>query len=134
MCIRDSHPDIAVQLLEDKTVRLLPKVLTGALDLAFVRPPGRADKRLEFRDLLQETAIVAFPQRHALARRKSITLADIADEAMLVPDRRSRPHSHDLTIKLFEQAGLTPRIVQVADEKQTIIHLVATKLLSLIHI
>ena len=47
--------------------------------------------------LLQETAIVAFPQRHALAERKSITLADIADEPMLVPDRRSRPHSHDLT-------------------------------------
>jgi len=117
-----------VQLREDKTVRLLPKILTGALDLAFVRPPERPDKRLEFRDLLQETAIVAFPQRHALARRRSITLADIADEAMLVPDRRSRPHSHDLTIKLFEQAGLTPRIVQVADEKQTIIHLVATKL------
>ncbi|MCA1373453.1 MULTISPECIES: LysR family transcriptional regulator [unclassified Bradyrhizobium] len=125
---RVRHPDIAVQLLEDKTVRLLPRILTGALDLAFVRPPDRPDKRLEFRDLLQESAIVAFPRRHALAGRKAITLADIADESVLVPDRRSRPHSHDLTIKLFEQAGLTPRIVQVADEKQTIINLVATKL------
>ena len=122
------HPEIAVQLREDKTVRLLPKILTGALDLAFVRPPERPDKRLEFRDLLQETAIVAFPQRHALAGKKSITLADIAEEAMLVPDRRSRPHSHDLTINLFEQAGLTPRVVQVADEKQTIVNLVATRL------
>ncbi|MDA9545467.1 MULTISPECIES: LysR family transcriptional regulator [unclassified Bradyrhizobium] len=125
---RARHPDIAVQLLEDKTVRLLPKILTGAIDLAFVRPPDRPDKRLEFRDLLQESAIVAFPRRHALAGRKAITLADIAQEAMLVPDRRSRPDSHDLTVKLFEQAGLTPRIVQVADEKQTIINLVATKL------
>ncbi|WP_063921315.1 LysR family substrate-binding domain-containing protein, partial [Bradyrhizobium sp. DOA1] len=125
---RAGHPDIAVQLLEDKTVRLLPKILSGALDLAFVRPPDRADKRLEFRDLLQETAVVALPQRHALAKRRSITLADIAGEAMLVPDRRSRPHSHDLTVKLFERSGLTPRIVQVADEKQTIINLVATKL------
>ncbi|MBR0810797.1 LysR family transcriptional regulator [Bradyrhizobium diazoefficiens] len=125
---RVRHPEIAVQLLEDKTVRLLPKILSGALDVAFVRPPATADKRLEFRDLLQETAVVAFPQRHALAKRTSITLAEIADEAMLVPDRRSRPHSHDLTMKLFEQAGLTPRMVQVADEKQTIINLVATRL------
>jgi DNA-binding transcriptional LysR family regulator len=125
---RVRHPAIAVQLLEDKTVRLLPKILSGALDVAFVRPPATADKRLEFRDLLQETAVVAFPQRHALAKRTSITLAEIADEAMLVPDRRSRPHSHDLTMKLFEQAGLTPRMVQVADEKQTIINLVATRL------
>ena len=42
-----------------------------------------------------------------------------------MPDRRSRPHSHDLTIKQFLDAGLTARIAQVADEKQTIVNLVA---------
>jgi DNA-binding transcriptional LysR family regulator len=125
---RAGQPDVAVQLFEDKTVRLLPKLLSGALDLAFVRPPERADKRIEFRLLLQETAVVALSQRHALAGRQSVTLADIADQPLIVPDRRSRPHSHDLTVKLFEQAGLTPRIVQTADEKQTIVNLVATRL------
>jgi DNA-binding transcriptional LysR family regulator len=45
-----------------------------------------------------------------------------------VPDRRSRPHSHDLTVKLFEQANLTPHVVQVADEKQTIVNLVASRI------
>jgi DNA-binding transcriptional LysR family regulator len=45
-----------------------------------------------------------------------------------VPERRSRPHSHDLTIKLFEEAGLAPRIQEIADEKQTIVNLVAARL------
>ncbi|MFN5687878.1 LysR family transcriptional regulator, partial [Bradyrhizobium sp.] len=45
---REAHPDIAVQLMEEKTIRLLPKILSGALDLAFVRPPERTDPRLEF--------------------------------------------------------------------------------------
>ncbi len=125
---RAEHPDIAVQLVEDKTVRLLPKLLSGALDLAFVRPPDRADKRLEFQPLLMETAIVALSQRHALARRKSVSLADIADQPMIVPDRRSRPHSHALVMTLFEDAGLSPRVVQVADEKQTIVNMVAARL------
>jgi DNA-binding transcriptional LysR family regulator len=125
---RAQHPHIAVQLLEEKTIRLLPKILSGALDLAFVRPPDRADIRLEFRPLLLETAVVALPQRHALAARKSIALAEIADQPLIVPDRRSRPHSHDLTMKLHEEAGLTPRVVQVADEKQTIVNLVAARL------
>ncbi|WP_407178309.1 LysR family transcriptional regulator [Bradyrhizobium sp. STM 3562] len=125
---RVKHPEVAVQLLEEKTVRLLPKILSGALDLAFVRPPGRPDKRLELRPLLMETAVVALPQRHALAGRKSISLAEIADQPLIVPDRRSRPHSHDLTMKLFEEAGLQPRVVQVADEKQTIVNLVAARL------
>jgi hypothetical protein len=43
-----------------------------------------------------------------------------------VPDRGSRPHSRDLTVKLFE--GATPKIAGVADEKQTIVNLVAAKL------
>jgi DNA-binding transcriptional LysR family regulator len=125
---RSEHPEIAVQLLEEKTIRLLPKLLSGALDLAFVRPPERADKRLEFRPLLMETAVVALPQRHALAKRSSISLHELADQLMIVPDRRSRPHSHDLTMKLYEEAGLAPRVVQVADEKQTIVNLVAARL------
>ncbi|MFB9265464.1 LysR family transcriptional regulator [Bradyrhizobium erythrophlei] len=125
---RAAHPDVAVQLLEEKTIRLLPRLLSGALDLAFVRPPERPDKRIEFFPLLQETAVVALSQRHALARRTQIALPDIADQPLIVPERRSRPHSHDLTIKLFDEAGLTPRIHQIADEKQTIVNMVAARL------
>ena len=71
---------------------------------------------------------MAFPEKHPLARRKSVSLVDLAEEPLIVPDRRSRPHSHDLTVKLFEGAGLTPRIAEVADEKQTIVNLVAARL------
>ena len=43
-------------------------------------------------------------------------------------ERRSRPYSHDLTIKLFAEAGLQPNIAQYAEEKQTIVNLVAADL------
>jgi DNA-binding transcriptional LysR family regulator len=125
---RSKHPEVKVQLFEEKTIQLLPKILSGSLDLALVRPPGRADRRIEFRPLLKETAVVALPRTHALARRRFVALSDIAREPLIVPDRRSRPHSHDLTINLFEEAGLNPRIVQTADEKQTIVNLVAARL------
>ncbi|WIW50624.1 LysR substrate-binding domain-containing protein (plasmid) [Bradyrhizobium sp. 62B] len=125
---RATYPDVSVLLQEEKTVRLLPKLLSGAIDLAFVRPPEKMDRRLECEHLLMETAVVALPQRHALARRKWLALADIADQPMIVPDRRSRPHSHDLTMKLFEQARRTPRIAQLAEEKQTIVNMVAAGL------
>ena len=123
-----AHPEISVQLVEDKTARLLPKILSGALDLAFVRPPERMDARLEFMPLLQESAVVAVAQKHRLAHRKALRIGDIAEEPLIVPDRRSRPHSHDLTVKLFDHAGLRPRIAQIADEKQTIVNLVAAGL------
>ena len=125
---RKAHADVTVQLLEDKTIRLLPRLLSGAVDLAFVRPPGPRDKRIEFLHLFHESAVVAVPARHPLAGRKRLSIQSLADEPLIVPDRRSRPHSHDLTIKLFARAGLRPIIAQVAEEKQTIVNLVAANI------
>lgn len=122
---RLAHPDISVQLVEDKTVRLLPRLLSGSLDLALVRPPEMVDKSLDFAFLFHETAMVAVPECHKLAARAWVSIKDLADQPLIVPDRRSRPHSHDLTIKLFDEAGLQAYIAQVAEEKQTIVNLVA---------
>lgn len=125
---RTHRSSVTVQLVEDKTVRLLPRLLSGRLDLAFVRPPDNLDKRIELQMLFHETPVVAVPSRHKLANRSRIFVDTLVDQPLIVPDRRSRPHSHDLTIKLFEQAGLRPTISQVAEEKQTIVNLVAAKL------
>lgn len=120
------HPDIAVEMLEQKTIRLLPRVLTGRLDIAIVRPPDVWDSRLEYRPLFSETIVVAVPENHRLASKQSISVYDMIDEPLIVPDRASRPHSHDLTMKLFLEAGLTARVSQIAEEKQTIVSLVST--------
>ena len=125
---RKRRPEITVQLVEDKTIRLLPKVLSGRLDLAIVRPPESRDRRLEFLFLFQETAVVVVSDQHPLASKRRLTITDLADQPLIVPERRSRPHSHDLTMKLFAEAGLEARIVQIADEKQTIVNLVAAEL------
>ena len=125
---REQRPDVTVRLTEDKTIRLLPALLSGRLDMALVRPPQKPDKRLEFLFLLHETAVVAVPDHHPLASRKRVTVADLAEQPLIVPERRSRPHSHDLTMKLFAQAGLQARVIQIANEKQTIVNLVAAEL------
>ena len=125
---RKRQPDVTVQLVEEKTVRLLPRLLSGRLDLAFVRPPERPDKRLEFLFLLHETAVVAVADRHPLASRKRVSIADLENQPLIVPERRSRPHSHDLTMKLFAEAGCEARVAQIADEKQTIVNLVSAGL------
>jgi DNA-binding transcriptional LysR family regulator len=124
---RKHRSGVTVQLVEDKTVRLLPRLLSGRLDLAFVRPPENINKRIELLMLFHETPVVAIPSRHKLASRSRLFIETLVDEPLIVPDRSSRPHSHDLTIKLFAQAGLRPTISQVAEEKQTIVNLVAAK-------
>lgn len=125
---RERRPDVVVQMIENKTVRLLPRLLTGALDLAFIRPPEIPDKNLEFMFLFHETAIVAVPTRHVLADRERVSIQDLADQPVIVPERRSRPHSHDLTMQLFAEAGLQARVALFAEEKYTIVNLVAAEL------
>lgn len=122
---RDEYPELEIQLVEQKTIHLLPKLLSGSIDLAFCRPPDVRDPRLVFRTIFYESAVVALPQGHRLENAAQIEISDLADEPLIVPDRRSRPHSHDLTIKLFLDAGLTARIAQMAEEKHTIVNLVA---------
>lgn len=119
------HSEISVQLLEEKTVRLLPRLISGRLDLAFIRPPEIVDRNVKLVRLFNETAVVAVAEGHRLADRERIAVTELENEPLIVPDRRSRPHSHDLTIKLLTEAGLHVRIAQMADEKQTIVSLVA---------
>lgn len=125
---RQKRPDISIQLVEDKTVRLLPRVLSGRIDLALVRPPETAHKSLEFLFLFNETAVAAVPENHELALRDRVSVQDLAGQPLIVPDRRSRPHSHDLTMKLFAEAGLQAHVAQLAEEKNTIVNLVAAKI------
>jgi DNA-binding transcriptional LysR family regulator len=129
--IHDLHvidPELTVELTEDKSIRLLPKLLSGRLDLAIVRPGARLDARLRTRFLLHESAVVALPVDHPLSLGRSVSVAELSDVAMIIPERGSRPHSYDLTMKLFESVGLTPRIAQIAEEKQTILNMVAARI------
>jgi DNA-binding transcriptional LysR family regulator len=77
------------------------------------------------RPLFYETAVIAMPAEHPMAEWSEVSVESLVDEPLIVPERRSRPHSHDLTMDLFASVGLRPRIAQIADEKQTIINLVA---------
>jgi DNA-binding transcriptional LysR family regulator len=125
---KQKRPDVKFQLLEDKSLRLLPRLISGSLDLAFIRPPEKLDPLLEFKDLFFETAVVAVSVNHRLASMQSLTIVDLEYEPLIVPERRSRPHSYDLTMKLFAEAGLQTNVSQVAEEKQTIVNLVAAEL------
>lgn len=122
---RLSHPKVEVTLHEQKTIRLLPKLLSGRLDLAFVRCPETRNPRFHFQHLLSETTVVAVPEHHRLARHESVRVSDLAEEPLIVPERESRPHSHDLTMKLFLDSGFSARVAQIAEEKHTIVNLVS---------
>ncbi|MGV1822404.1 LysR family transcriptional regulator [Agrobacterium tumefaciens] len=122
---REQCPGIVTQLVEDKSIRLIPKLIAGRLDIVFIRPREGLSRNLSVRTLVHETPVIALAVTHPLAASNRVSVKELGDEPLIVPERRSRPHSYDLTMKLFQDVGLHPRIAQIADEKQTIINLVA---------
>lgn len=125
---REVVPDLEIVLVEDKTARMLPKMINGTLDVAFVRPPKMFRPQIEFEHLLDEPTVVALPPKHPLAEKNQLVVEDLIDVPLIVPSPRNRPHSYDLTMRLFRNIGLEPKIAQQAEEKQTIVNLVGAEI------
>jgi len=80
------------------------------LDVAVLRRP--VDERLyESERLFDEQFVALLAQTHALASRKSVKLAELAAEPLLMYDRCLGPGVYDKTLELHQAAGIRPQVV-----------------------
>jgi len=125
---RSAFPEIEVSLEERQSTELAVALREGRIDVAFVRPPLRTEEGLTLELLQQEDMVAAVPSGHALARRKSIELRDLAGEAFILYPRAVRPGLADAVVKACEKAGFAPRVEQYAPQLSATINLVAASL------
>lgn len=126
--IRDysrTHPEVGVILLEETTAHLLGLFGAQRLDAAFVRPAPGETGRLPARLLLREEMLVALPEGHALADRRSVPLAALADEPFILYPRRNGRALHDAIVGACQAAGFSPRVGQEAPQMGSTVTLVA---------
>jgi LysR family hydrogen peroxide-inducible transcriptional activator len=83
--IRAAWPDLRLRLVEATTADLLTDLHRGELDLALLSPP-LDDAGLEAAPLYREDFLLAVPTGHRLAGKRSLRLADLEDEALLLLD------------------------------------------------
>jgi DNA-binding transcriptional LysR family regulator len=77
------------------------------IDVGFLRPP--VDQvNLSCELLFEEEFTVVLPQKHPLARRKSVRLKEIADEPLIIFDRNFSSGLYDKILGLYSRQGLTP--------------------------
>ncbi len=121
-------PEADIHLTEDKSHKLIPRLISGWLDVVFVRPPEHIDAMLTTRFIANETCVLAVPAHHRLVSYDEVSIDDFRHEPVILPERRTRRHSHDLTMNIFKEGGSMPVIAQYAEEKQTILSFVAAGL------
>jgi DNA-binding transcriptional LysR family regulator len=113
--LRELAPQLQVEALRE-----------GRIDVGFVRAPF-AEPGLVSELVRSEPLVAALPSGHPLAARKLIPLSLLAKEPFVMFPRVRGPAYFDQLIRLCNQAGFTPRIVQEAPQLD-IVSLVAAGL------
>lgn len=108
-----AQPDVRVKLHDLSSEELLAGLRSGALQLVFLVRPTRAMLRgLHFEALVRDQMRVAVPPDHPLARRRSVSLAQLAAEPLVAYNRREYPEYHEYLDALFATVKARPRIVE----------------------
>ena len=81
--VRKALPRLQLRLYEYQTGLMLEKLHAGELDMGVLALPVDL-AGLEARELYREPFTVALPERHALAARDSVRLADLKGETLLL--------------------------------------------------
>src|SRR5690606_22130000 len=81
--IRTRFPQLELLLVEEKSDVLLERLQQGRLDAALLALPV-ADDQLHVEFLFEEPFVLAVPEAHPLADRGALSMADIAEERLLL--------------------------------------------------
>ncbi|WP_151482195.1 LysR family transcriptional regulator [Streptomyces albicerus] len=116
--VRAEHPDVQVELKLIDPEDPLPDVKEGRADLALVvRPDEAAQDGVRLVRLLDDPYLAVLPKGHRLAGRRTLALADLAEEPW-VGSEWPGP-CLDAQLSACEAAGFRPRFVVESEDYVT---------------
>jgi len=121
--IRRSLPRLQLRLYEYQTGPMLEKLHNGELDVGILALPVELGG-LESRELYREAFMVALPERHPLAARQTLRVADLKAETLLLLEEG---HClRDQALEVCSRAGLREQQDFRATSLETLRQMVAT--------
>lgn len=122
-----SHPDVHLELFEMTAQQQLEAFGRDEIDLGFSRPlPEPMPVDLEGLLLYQDTLVAVLPQEHALARRKRLSVKELAQEEFVLFERGQASGLFDRIISACGELGFSPRVVRQPAQMQTLLSQVAS--------
>lgn len=120
-----AFPKVRVQLKEESSPGLARDLEEREVELAIFDEAG-LKPNMDYQVLLTEDLLLALPSRHALAGKKSLSLRQIAGEPFIL--MKSGHGFRQITLDLFQKAGLKPDVVFESSGIETVQALVAAGL------
>lgn len=123
---RRSFPRVTLSLAEMPTLRQAEAIRERRIDLGFLRPPQTAlPREIATTPLRRDPLMLVAPSDHALMRRKSVPIRDLADQPFIMFSADAGTGVQSLVLDLCREAGFEPKTALQAREGSTIIGLVA---------
>ena len=105
-----TYPEVSVNIQQGGTHILMQQLIDRKLDLAFCnRPSGGLPNGIDFLPLGKDRFHVAVPAGHPLAKKKTISLAQLKDERFIF--HQAGQVASELCLNACLKAGFEPNIV-----------------------
>lgn len=105
------HPGIRVELNESPTAAQLRALQAGEISCGFFHPDAPTPE-LRTHVLLRERNGILLPADHALAKKTSLRLRDLASTPFVLFPRALNTGFYDRILAAFSAAGVTPHIAE----------------------
>jgi DNA-binding transcriptional LysR family regulator len=127
--VRDALPGVRLDLHgELLSPALLDGLLDGSYDLVVLRPDGLDRPAADLRVLRTERLVAVLPDRHPLAGRSRIDLAELAGEPFVMHFSGHRSSMHERVLAACAAAGFRPPTITEVGETATLVVFVAAGL------
>ena len=123
---RRAWPDIRLSLREMSTADQMQALVEGRIDIGFARPAEAiAVPGVSLRLLQREALLVVCNDRHPLAGRPRVAVAELAAEPFILHPRHVGTGLYDRVMGLARAAGFVPRVEIEAHQMSTMVSLAA---------
>lgn len=118
------YPNIQLTLKEHEASAILPALNDHQCDLAFVRDNYLDRARYAVLEVAFDKMLVVLSNKHRLAARKSLALAELSDENFIMFDKGTVVH--ELAVDACRNAGFEPRIFYASLRVESVLGMVAS--------
>jgi len=109
-------PNIRVRLHDFSTEEMIAGLRAGKLQIAFlVRPITGMLRGVHFEEILRDAICLAVAPNHPLARRRTVALADVVAEPLVIYSRAEYPEAHEELAEMFSHLKAKPHIAEEHD-------------------
>lgn len=119
----ETFPMLELELFEMVSSAQVEGLMSGQLDIALLRPPVE-QAGFNVRPALREPLVAALRPEDPLALRETLTLQDFDSRPLIMYARLGAGYFHSLLMRLLEEAGSRPRLVQHVSQIHSMLGLV----------